>query len=194
MELIGIFFIACGLLVLAGVAKAVRPDDTARALVLLVPGRTPLPPSFRLTRLAVRMGAIVEAVLGACALFFPRTMTAAFVAVSYMAFLAITVYAKRRGGALSTCGCFGRPDTPSTGLHVVLNLVFMLAAVAVAVAPPHSNALVTVLNAQPWNGVPLLLASGIGVWLAYLALSHLAALEAARRLDGHTNGEQALSL
>lgn len=183
MELIGIFFVGCGLLVLAGVAKAVRPDDTARALILL-PGSNARIPSFSLTRQAVRIGALLEAGLGVCALLFPRTVTAALVGVSYALFACITAYARTHGGALSTCGCFGRPDTPSTGMHVLLNVVFVAAAVALAIGPPHYTALVSLLENQPWDGVPLLLASGVGVWLAYLALSPLAALEAAHRLVG----------
>jgi hypothetical protein len=182
MELIGIFFIACGLLVLAGVAKAVRPDDTARALLLLVPGRGLGAVSFNVTRQVVRIGAVVEATLGVCALVFPRTLTAVPIAISYALFICIVVYARRHGGTLSTCGCFGRPDTPATGLHGVLNVVFVVAAIAVSLHPPHFTGVASLLTNQPWHGVPLLLASGVGVWLAYLALSQLAALEAARRL------------
>jgi hypothetical protein len=183
MELIGMFFVASGLLVLAGVAKAVRPDDTARALILLA-GRNPRIPSLSLTRHAVRIGALLEAALGMCALLFPRPVTAALVAVSYTLFGFITAYARTHGGALSTCGCFGRPDTPSTGLHVALNVVFVATAVTLALQPPHYTTLVSLLEYQPWGGVPLLLVSAVGVWFAYLALSPLAALEAARRLVG----------
>jgi hypothetical protein len=182
MELIGVFFIACGLLVLGGVAKAVRPDDTARALVLLLPGRISRVLSFTLTRRVIRIGALMEAALGACALVFPRPITAALVALSYTVFLFTVVYARRRGGPLSTCGCFGRPDTPPTALHVVLNVIFVATAVSVAVRPPQFTALTSLLENQPWDGAPLLLASGVGVWLAYLALSPLASLEAVRRL------------
>jgi hypothetical protein len=182
VELIGIFYVGCGLLVLAGVAKAARPGDTARALILLLPDRNRRTRSFDLTRQAVRTGGLLEAGLGMCALLFPRTVTAALVSASYTLFACITAYARTHGGALSTCGCFGRPDTPSTGLHVVLNVVFVATAVALAIQPPHYTTLVSLLENQPWDGVPLLLASGIGVWLAYLALSPLAALEAAHRL------------
>jgi hypothetical protein len=185
MELIGIYFVACGLLTLAGVAKAVRPDDTARALVQLVSGGgVQRSPSLKFLRQGVRVGAAVEAAVGVCALLFPRPVTAALVAVSYTLFVCIVVYARRHGGPLSTCGCFGRPDTPATGLHVVLNVVLAASAVALALHPPRSTVLTSLLTNQPWDGVPLLLASGVGVWLAYLALSPLAALEATRRLVG----------
>jgi hypothetical protein len=72
-------------------------------------------------------------------------------------------------------------------LHVVLNVVFAATAVAVALQPPHFTALASLLENQPWDGVPLVLASGVGVWLAYLALSPLAALEATQRLIGQAH-------
>jgi Methylamine utilisation protein MauE len=189
MELIGIFFIACGLLVLAGVAKAARPNDTARALVLMVPPRSSKVLSWSVTRHLVRIGALLEAALGACALLFPRTLTVVLVAASYTMFLCITAYARRHGGALSTCGCFGRPDTPATGWHVLLNIIFVTTAVVMALQPPHLTTLASLLGTQPWDGVPLLLASAVGVFLAYLALSPLASLEAARRLAGGVGRE-----
>lgn len=182
MELIGIFFVACGLLALAGAAKAIRPDDTARALVLLFAGNAPWAPSIRRARLAVRLGALLEAALGVAALLASRPATAAFVAASYALFAGVVLYARRSGGVLATCGCFGRPDTPPTNLHVVLNLAFVAAAIAVAVHPPQRSYLLEFLGHQPWLGFPLIFVSGVGVWLAYLALSPLASLEGARRL------------
>jgi hypothetical protein len=186
MELIGIYLIACGLLMLAGGAKAARPDDTARALVILVPNRFARVASFSQARQAVRVGALVEAALGAFALVFPQPVTASLVAISYLLFVCVAAYAWKLGESLSTCGCFGRPDTPATGLHVFLNLVFLVAAVAVALRPPHPTELTSLLQHQPWSGIPLLLAAGVGTWLAYLALSALSSLEAARRLVGQS--------
>jgi hypothetical protein len=189
MELIGIFFIASGLLVFAGVAKALRPDDTARALATLLPNAISRILSFDLARQVVRIVAVTEAALGVCALLFPGIVTAAMVAVSYMLFVCIVVHARSRGGALSTCGCFGRPDTPATGLHVVLNVAFVVTAVAVALQPPHFTASYSFLENQPWDGVPLLLASGVGMCLSYLALSSLPALEGVRRsVSNHAGG------
>lgn len=184
MELIGIFFVACGLLVIAGVAKALRPDDTARALVQLFPRTPSRPPTLSLMRQVIRIGAVVEAVVGTLALLFPTPLPAALVAASYAAFVCTVAYARTRGGPLSTCGCFGRPDTPATGFHVVLNVVFLATAVAVIARPPRFSNLESLLAHQPWIGAPLLLACSAGVWFAYLALSPLAALEAARRLTG----------
>jgi hypothetical protein len=184
MELIGLFFVAAGLLVLAGIAKAVRPDDTARALVELVPGRVTRHASLRATRLVVRVGAVTEAALGACAILWPRPATAALVACSYALFTAVVLYARvhEGGSALSTCGCFGRPDTPATWLHVAINALLTAVAVTVAFQASSSATTVSALSHQPWAGVPLLFVSTVGLYLTYLALSPLATLEGARDL------------
>ena len=177
MELIGLFLVAAGLLVVAGVAKAARPDDTARAMAALLPGSPPLRP----VRWLVRAGAVAEAALGVVAIAVPRPLTAALVACSYVAFAGVVAVARWRGGPLATCGCFGRPDTPPTALHLVLNLVLAGAALAVAVDAPSTGTLAAQLARMPWAGVPLLFASAVGLWLTGLALSALAALTAARR-------------
>ena len=177
MELMGLYLIAAGLLCVAGMAKAVRPDDTALAMAALVPGRPPL----RLVRSVVRAGALAEAALGAVAILLPRPVIAALVASSYLVFFAVVAYARWRGGPLATCGCFGRADTPPTGLHLILDLTLAAAAVAVAVGAPPGNTLGLQLAHQPWAGLPLLFVSAVGLWLSALALSALAALTAARR-------------
>jgi hypothetical protein len=177
MELIGLYLVGCSLLVVAGAAKVVRPDDTARALA------TVLPLPLVRTRLLVRAGASAEAVLGVVALAYPRTVTAALVALSYAAFAAFVLVARAKGGAIASCGCFGTPDTPATLLHVLINLGLVVAAVAVAIAGP-SGAIVFILSAQPLHGLPLVLVSALCVWLTFLAISVLGALQAARRLVG----------
>jgi hypothetical protein len=178
VELIGLYLVAAGLLVVAGVAKAARPDDTARALATLT-GR-PIP--LRLSRAAVRTGAGAEAMLGLAALFVPRPVTAALVALSYAAFAVVVAYAWRRGGPLGTCGCFGRPDTPPTAVHLLLDLALAVVAVIVAATAPAHGTLFTQLAHQPWAGLPLLFVSAVALWLSLLALSVLGALEGARRL------------
>jgi hypothetical protein len=178
VELIGLYLVAAGLLCVAGVAKARRPDDTARALAPLLPG----PPPLHAMRWVVRLAALVEAALGAVAIVFPRPATAALVALSYLCFFGVVAAARRRGGPLATCGCFGRPDTPPTALHLVTNLALAGAATTVALgAPPHGT-LAMQLAHQPWAGAPLLFVSAVGLWLTALALSALASLAAARRL------------
>jgi hypothetical protein len=177
MELIGLYLIGAGLLCVAGVAKALQPDDTALAMAALVPGRPPL----RLVRAVVRSGALAEAALGAVAIVLPRPATAALVSLSYLAFFAVTAYARWRGGPLATCGCFGRLDTPPTALHLVIDLALATVAAVVALHAPAQNTLGLQLAHQPWAGLPLLFVSAVGLWLTALALSSLGALTAARR-------------
>lgn len=179
MELIGLYLVGCALLVLAGTAKMLRPDDTARALGTVVP--------FRMARLRllVRAGATAEAALGAVAIAYPRTTTAILVALSYAAFAVFVLVARARGGAIASCGCFGTPDTPATLLHVFINLGLVVAGGAVAVAGP-SGSIVSILWTQPLHGLPLVLASTLGVWLTFLAVSVLGGVQAARHLIGVT--------
>jgi hypothetical protein len=181
VTLFGPFLIASVLLVVAGVGKALAPDDTARALVTLA-GSGPRAPGLRGTRRAVRVGATGEAVLGTLAVAAPRPITAALVGLSYLGFAAVVAQARRRGGPLASCGCLGRPDTPPTMVHLGLNLVLAAAALAVALGAPGHGTVVDVLAHQPWSGLPLLLGVAVGTWLAVLAMSGLARLEAARRL------------
>ncbi len=192
MELIGLYLIACVLLVAAGVAKSIRPTDTARALTAIVPM-----PLGRM-RALVRIGSLAEAALGALALALPRPGPAGLVAASYAAFAVVVLVARSRGGAIASCGCFGTPDTPATLLHVVVDLVLAGAAVAVAAAAAASGAastaaadrsagtIASILSRQPLHGVPLILVSALGAWLTYLAISVMAELQGARRLTAVT--------
>jgi hypothetical protein len=177
VELIGLYLVAAGLLCVAGVAKAARPDDTARAVAALVPGRTPLP----MVRWVVRLGALAEAALGVVAVLFPRPAIAVLVALSYGGFFSFVAYARWRGGPLATCGCFGRPDTPPTALHLLIDLVLAAAAVVIAAGARGDTTLGSQLAHQPGGGLPLLFVSAVGLWLTALALSSLAALTGARR-------------
>jgi hypothetical protein len=180
VELIGPYLIGCLLLVGAGASKAVRPDDTARALLPLVPA--PLRPviAFGVLRTVVRLLAAVEVAVGALAMLWPRPLTGGLVAASYFAFAVVIAYARSHGGALASCGCFGTPDTPATYLHVAIDLVLGGAAVAVAVGVPATGWLVTVLARQPLHGLPLAALTAVGATMTYLALSGLARLHAVR--------------
>jgi hypothetical protein len=177
VELIGLYFVACVLLIAAGLAKAIHPADTARALAGLVP----LPP--RPLEIAVRTGAVGEAVLGAVALALPVAATAWLVAASYLAFAAVVAVLLRRGGAIASCGCFGTPDTPATAVHVAIDLVLAISALSVALDGP-TGSVGSLLRAQPLDGVPLVAASALCAWLTFLAISTLSRVEGARRVLG----------
>ena len=175
MELIGLYLVACGLLIGAGVGKAVRPGDTARAWAGLLPISAPR------IRVGVRIGSIAEAAVGSIALVAPRTASACLVAVSYAMFATVVAFARSRGGAIASCGCFGTPDTPATMLHVAVNAGLAMSAAAVAISAP-TGTIVTILASQPLQGLPLVAVSALCGWLTYLAISTMAAVHGARRL------------
>jgi hypothetical protein len=137
MALLGIYLVAAGLLALAGVAKALRPADTARALVILAAGGRAAR-AVTLPRLVwvVRVAAAAEGALGIVGLAYPHAVVAALVAASYVAFAAFVLYARAQGGALATCGCFGSPDTPPTVLHAVIDACLAAGAIGLCVAAP----------------------------------------------------------
>ena len=175
MELIALYLVACILLVAAGTAKAVHPTDTARALATFMSQ-----PLVRI-RPIVRFGSVAEATLGCIAILVPRPGPAGLVALSFAGFAVVIASARHKGGAISSCGCFGTPDTPATMLHVVVNIGLALAAASVAVAGP-TGSIVSILARQPGHGLPLVVASAVCAWLTYLAISVLAELQAVRRL------------
>ncbi len=158
----GPFAIAAALLVAGGAAKAARPGDTANALRAVHLPTSPL---------LVRVGGLAEIVVGTAALAVGNRTTAILVAVSYAAFAAFVVVALRSGAPISSCGCFGKADTPPTRLHVIVNLVAVAAAAVVAVEPPAG--LGPVVTHQPLAGVPFLMLVVCGVGLSYLTLSSL---------------------
>jgi hypothetical protein len=160
--------------------KAWRPDETARALVPLVPARFDAHVGFRQLRTIVRGVAMVEGCLGVAAGVLPRVTLAGLVAASYLVFAGFVVFARSRGGALASCGCFGTPDTPATLFHVAVNLILGVAASVVATATSSGATLSSVLNHQPMHGAPLVLLVAVATWLTYLTLSVLAKVQAAR--------------
>jgi hypothetical protein len=177
VELIGLYLVATWLLIVAGIAKASRPNDTARALSDLVPVRARGLITLRRLRTA-----ILEVALGLVAMAFPRPVTAGLVAMSYALFGGVVLYARVRGGALSSCGCFGRTDTPATTLHVVIDLFLAGACLAVALSTPSAGgSLVGLLRHQPLAGVPLVFVSAVGLYMVYVVLAVLPAVEGARR-------------
>lgn len=184
MELIGPYVAGCLLLAIAGLAKAVRPSDTARAVAEVVPLQ------FAAIRPLVRVGAVAEAGVGIVALMHPSPVTAGLVALSYLGLAGFVAVVLTRGGPLATCGCFGKSDTPATRLHIVVNLALAGSAIVVA-ATVHSSWLSSLLAAQPWHGMPLVLLSPLCAWICFLTLARLAELGAARRMLGVTRGPAA---
>ena len=158
--LAGPFLAAVALLGAAGALKVVRPDTTAKALREL---------GLRVSPTAVRAGALVELIVAAGALGGGGRPFALAVAASYAGFAAFVVAALRKGTPLSTCGCFGTPDTPPTAIHLVLNI----AAAGVAAAVAATGAEITTLEGSLLLRVAFLASTAVTVWLAYVALTVL---------------------
>jgi hypothetical protein len=160
--LAGPFAVAAALLGLGGASKAAEPADTARAL-----GTLGLPSS----RLLVRAGGAAELVIGVGALAFGNRLFAVLVGLSYLGFLAFVVLALARHAPLSSCGCFGKADTPPSAIHVTVNALAVVVAATVVVAP--GAGLPDVVGEQPLLGVPFLLLVAVGVYLTFLSLTLL---------------------
>ena len=130
MELIGLYLVACILLVVAGDGQGRapgrhRPRPGRAGRRNRWPGSAAVGPG-RFGRRGRRSGAWPSSV--------PRPGSAWLVALSFAGFAVFVAYARHRGGAISSCGCFGTPDTPATVLHVVVNVGLAVAAAAVASA------------------------------------------------------------
>ena len=174
MPTLGIFLMGAGLLLAGGVLKAVRPADTARAIAAVLPG-TPA----RLWPPVVRALAVLEAAVGAVAVVHPDELLAVTMAVSYLIFAVWVLWARAHGGALSTCGCFGTPDTPPTVVHAIIDAVVAGGAIGLLISPA-TGWIPDLLARQYGHGVPLVVAALLAAWLAYLVMSPLARLDALR--------------
>ena len=157
---------AAGLLLVAGVAKAVRPRATSTALRLQgLPAPESLVRVLGAGEVLVAAAALLEVPFGAAAL-----------AVSYAAFTVFVSAALLRGRPLASCGCFAEPDVPPTPVHVLVTAA--LAASAAAVAAGTGGGLRDLLD-----GSVLLALGGAGSaalvgWLTYLVLTELPRLMA----------------
>lgn len=149
----GVLLAAAGLLVIAGAAKVWHPADTGRAL-----GVGPA---------VVRAGAALEVVVGTAALF--TTWAALLVGASYAGFAVFVFVALRRGWSLSTCGCFGEPDTPPSGGHVAVDLV--LAAGATTAALTERTAPAQMIAHHPAWGATVVVLAAVTGGLAYLLMA-----------------------
>jgi len=172
--LAGPFAIAAALLAIGGAAKAARPRDTAQALTAVGVRVRGVP-----MRVFVRVGGAVELVIGVGALVTGHAAFAALVAASYLLFAAFVVVALRSGSPISSCGCFGKVDTPPSTVHVVIDVVFAVVAAAAAIV--GDVALPDVVADQPLLGVPFLFLVVIGLSLVYLAFTSLPKTMAAVR-------------
>ncbi len=124
---------AFALLAIAGAPKVLDPFDTLRAVRAAAP-KLPIPHQW------VRAFGAVETVIGVLGLLTGHRVLRALAALSYLGFTAFVVVALRRSTPLSSCGCFGKADTPPTWLHVALTgLLALLCGTVAGTAEPVSS-------------------------------------------------------
>jgi hypothetical protein len=156
-------FLAAGvLLVAAGVPKLVDPMPLVRAV------RTSGLPAGRAS---IRLVALTETAVGLYALVAPGRISGLLTALAYLVFTAFVARALARGGVLGSCGCFGKPDTPPTRMHLVVTAAIVGVAAAVALDPPVS----------PWASVDAaslatVAFAGLIAFLAWMVLAVLPGL------------------
>lgn len=151
------------LLAIGGTAKVIRPANTSHALRSL---RLPAAP------FAVRLLAVAEIGVAVGALAGGGRYAWLLVAGAYLGFACFVVLAMSRGGPVSSCGCFGAPDTPPTLAHVLVTVAASAVALATAVGHP-TGPLFSALADMPLLGLPFLLATACCVWFAHAAVTAL---------------------
>jgi hypothetical protein len=172
--------VAAVVLVVAGALKVVDPVPAVGALRQLG-----LPAGNG----SVRAVAVVEVAVGAAALVLAGPVPAALVAISYLAFTGVVIAALRAGTMISSCGCFGRDDTPPDASHVLVNLA--LAAVAAGAAISGSpSPWDAVVGAGAVEGVLAVGLVALGSWMVVLVYTALPQAAAAARTSSELRAER----
>jgi uncharacterized membrane protein YphA (DoxX/SURF4 family) len=150
------------LLIVTGIAKLRRPNDTARALAAM---HLPFP------GLLTRLVAIAEVAIGVGALVVGTPILFAAQALLYALFLGWVGAALAKGVPIASCGCLGREDTPPYVGHLILNGLGVLASVGAAIT-----------GTVPVDGllevIALLLLVAVGTALAWTVLDEGARISA----------------
>ena len=159
-----LFFLAAGLLVVAGSGKLVRPESTAQALYGAgLPG----------SAWTARGLAAAEVLLGFAALARPSWLTALGVASAYLAFAGFVAYLKVARPGSTSCGCAGGHDVPPSWVHVFLNLLAVTVAVAAAVVGlPNAWAFASSLG---WAAAPVIVGLAVAGWLLAVVVAEVPA-------------------
>lgn len=152
----------CGVLAVAGVAKALSPRPTSQAMALI---------GLRAPLFAVRILGVAEVALAVATVVYGGTLLVALVGALHLAFACVVLLLLRRPGAAS-CGCFGALDTPVSAVHLGANLI----SAAIAFAALDTPGLASVLRDQPGGGVAYVLLVTAGTASAVAVLTLLPAL------------------
>ena len=161
------------LLLVAGVGKVRRPTYTVGALKSV---------GLRTGPRSVRALGLAEIAIGLAAFGAGGPVPSALVGLSYVGFTGFLVLALRKGGAVSSCGCLGRPDTPPTRTHAAVTTALGIAGLVAAAAGGVD------LRELAWSAtdVSLLAFTALVTWLVWLAFAVLphARLPQVSRLGG----------
>ncbi|CAN5251381.1 hypothetical protein BH18ACT5_BH18ACT5_07960 [soil metagenome] len=158
----GWFFVTAALLAVSGIRKVVDPAPTSGALRAAgLPHRSTL---------VLGLG-VFEVGVGASNLLVSNSVLVWAQAALYAAFAVFVLWALRQRIPIASCGCFGKPDTPPTRLHVVVNVAALVGASVHALTETPS--LASVLGSQPLVGVPYLGFVALGTYCLYLLLGEL---------------------
>jgi len=155
--------VASALLAVAGAPKVLAPVNTVGALRSV---------GVRAPAVSVRLFGAVEAALGVVTLLTGARPLAALVALSYAGFSGFLVVALRTGGAVSSCGCVGRADTPPTRSHLAVTSMLAVTSLVAAISGADG------LSTMSWSvtTITALAFAALGgwlVWLVFTALPHL---------------------
>ena len=161
----GWFFLSAALLLVSGGAKLANPAPTSGAL--RVAG---LVSSSRV----VYTLAVAEIATGAASLLGGGAWGGWASAILYGAFGMFVAFALRRRVPISSCGCFGKVDTPPSVVHLLLNVAGLGGGVWAALTSAPS--LISVLREQPLAGLLYLGFLVAGTYAAYLLLTALPVL------------------
>jgi uncharacterized membrane protein YphA (DoxX/SURF4 family) len=154
-----------GLLVVTGLAKLRRPDDTSRAIARL---GLPNHPSVGLA-----LGA-VETLLGLAVLLTLAPQLLYAQAALYTVFVVWIAWAMRAMEPIASCGCLGTPDTPPYAGHLVVDVAGVVFSMAAALNRPPLSGPLTTAAMVGFGFVP------VGVYLAWLIIGDGARLYGAR--------------
>lgn len=155
-----VFFLAAGLLVLAGGTKILRPDATAQALL-----DAGLPGSLG----AARAVGLVEFTIGVWASLAPATGGALALGALYLIFAGYLTFLLVARPDAGSCGCAGGTAVPPSRLHLFLNVVAGAAGLAYAgTAAPSVGAWVAILG---WAAVPVVFGMVVAGWLAVVTVT-----------------------
>ena len=161
----GWFFLSAALLLVSGGAKLADPAPTAGALRVA---------GIFSSNGAVYTLAVAEIATGVASLIGGGSWGGWPLAALYGGFGIFVAVALRRRLPISSCGCFGKADTPPSILHVLLNVAGVGGGVWAGLR--SSPSLVSVLGDQPLAGLLYLGFLAAGTYAAYLLLTALPVL------------------